>query len=520
MLGKSDIIRSYFAAYRSKDRKVVDRLLADDFRFTSPYDDAIDKASYFAKCWPNSEWIRAHILEKICEDGDEAFVRYECVTHDGKKFRNTECFRFAGERISKVDVYFGATHKDGAFVAEPMRPGGLSRARLGRMHDVMAGHVARGRLPGLVTLIRRRGETHVDAIGTKAVDGSDPMRRDTIFRIASMTKPVTAVAAMILVEEARLRLDDPVDPWLPELADRKVLRAIDSPLDDTVPSRRPITLRDLLTFRLGLGAVMAPPRRYPIQQAMADAGVAPGPNLPSIAPDELMKRFGSLPLLHQPGEKWMYHSGSDILGVLLARVTGQTLETFLRERIFAPLGMNDTAFSVPDAKLDRLASCYQTDTTTGEIALFDDARGGRWSRPAVFEAGGGGLVSTVDDYLAFGLMMLNKGRHAGDRILSRLSVELMTTDQITPEQKAASPFFPGFWDNRGWGFGVSMITRRDDMAAVPGRFGWDGGYGTSWYADPKEDMVAILMTQRLWDSPVGPAVYGDFWTSAYQAIDD
>jgi CubicO group peptidase (beta-lactamase class C family) len=145
---------------------------------------------------------------------------------------------------------------------------------------------------------------------------------------------------------------------------------------------------------------------------------------------------------------------------------------------------------------------------------------GRFARPPVFESGGSGLVSTVDDFLAFGRMMLNKGKYGRKRILSTPSVELMTTDHITPEQKAASNFFPGFWDNRGWGFGMSIITRRDDLAAVPGRYGWDGGYGTSWYSDHKEDLVGILMTQRVWDSPSPPAVYLDFWTSAYQAIDD
>ena len=403
-----------------------------------------------------------------------------------------------------------------------MSGGGLSASRLARMREAMFGHVARGQVPGLVTLVSRRGETHVDAIGLKAAGGGggDPMRRDTIFRVASLTKPVTAAAAMILVEEAKLRLDDPVDRWLPELAGRKVLRAIDGPLDDTVPAKRPITLRDLLTFRLGLGAVMVYPERYPIQKAMAEAGVAPGPMLPSLPPDALMQRFGSLPLLHQPGEKWLYHSGSDILGVLIARVCGGTLEAFLRERIFEPLRMKDTAFSVPASKLDRLATCYQNDPASGRLVVFDEARGGRFTRPPTFESGGGGLVSTVDDYLAFGRMMLNNGKAGSERILSRLSVELMTTDHITPAQKAASEFFPGFWDNRGWGFGLSIVTRRDDVAGVPGRYGWDGGYGTSWYSDPKEDMTAILMTQRVWDSPNAPAVYLDFWTSAYQAIDD
>ncbi len=396
----------------------------------------------------------------------------------------------------------------------------MSNARLGRMHDVMLRHVEKGHVPGLVMLVSRRGAVHVDAIGLQAVDGNSPMRRDTIFRIASLTKPITSAAAMILVEECKLRLDDPVDRWLPELADRKVLRRLDGPLDDTVPAKRPITLRDLLTFRLGHGAIMVFPARYPIQKAMEDAGLAPMPKLPSQPADELMKRFGTLPLLHQPGEKWMYHTGSDILGVLISRVTGQTLETFLSQRIFAPLGMTDTGFSVPEEKLDRLATCYGTDRVTGGLSVFDKAHGGWFSRAPVFQSGGGGLVSTVDDYLTFGQMLLNKGKHGHERILSRLSVELMTTDHITPEQKAVSDFFPGFWNNRGWGFGMSVITRRDDVANVPGRYGWDGGYGTSWYSDPKEDMIGILMTQRVLDSPSPPAVYLDFWTSAYQAIDD
>jgi CubicO group peptidase (beta-lactamase class C family) len=401
-----------------------------------------------------------------------------------------------------------------------MSTGGLSTSRLARMHDVMAGHVERGVVPGIVTLVSRRGEVHVDAIGTKAFGDSDPVWRDTIFRIASVTKPIVAAAAMILVEECALRLDEPVDPWLPELADRRVLRAIDSPLDDTVPATRPITLRDLLTFRLGIGAVMVFPPRYPIQEAMAQAGVAPGPTLPTHAPDELMKRFGSLPLVHQPGERWLYNSGSDILGVLISRVAGTSLEEFLRERIFVPLGMNDTSFGVPAAKLDRLASSYWTNFATGEFEVFDGIDDSRWASPPVFESGAGGLVSTVDDLLAFGQMMLSEGRHGNQRILSRRSIELMTTDHITSEQKAVSGFFPGFWDDHGWGFGVSIVTRRDDLAATPGRYGWDGGYGTSWYVDPEEELVGILMTQRVWDSPSPPGVLLDFWTSAYGAIDD
>jgi CubicO group peptidase (beta-lactamase class C family) len=357
--------------------------------------------------------------------------------------------------------------------------GGLSKARLGRMHEVMAGHVERGGVPGIVTLIERRGEVHVGVIGTLAADGGERMRRDSICRVSSLTKPIVAVAAMILVEECRIGLDEPVDRWLPELADRKVLRSIESPLDDTVPMKRAITLRDLLTFRLGHGVVMVWPARHPIQKAKAEIGLAPGPELPNFPPDELMRRYGSLPLLHQPGERWLYHSGSDILGVLIARVTGQTLGAFLDERILAPLGMKDTGFSVPAAKHDRLTTAYRGDPATGKLAVFDEAKAGRFARPPTFESGAGGLVSTADDYLAFARMMLSHGKHGSLRILSRPSVEPMTTDQITPEQKAASPFVPGFWDGRGWGFGLSVITRRTELGFNPGRFGWDGGYGTS-----------------------------------------
>ena len=397
---------------------------------------------------------------------------------------------------------------------------GLSKARLGRMHDVMAGYVERGEVPGLVTLVSRRGEAHVDAIGTKALGGSDPMRRDTIFRIASMTKPITAVATMILVEECKLRLDEPVDRLLPELAGRRVLRALDGPLHDTVPANRPITARDLLTFRMGFGMVMAPPGTYPIQKAIDEQLLGQGPPAPSTppAPDEWIRRLGTLPLMHQPGERWMYHTGSDVLGVLIARASDQALETFLRERLFEPLGMKDTGFSVLATRIDRLATAYWTNGETGAIELYDEAKGGQWSRPPAFPSGGGGLVSTVDDYLAFGQMMLNKGKHGTARILSRPSVELMTTDHLTPEQKADVGVLLG--DNRGWGFGVSMVTRRDDVAGSVGRFGWDGGLGTSYSSDPQEDMVGILMTQAAWTSPSPPGVYLDFWTSAYQAIDD
>jgi CubicO group peptidase (beta-lactamase class C family) len=267
---------------------------------------------------------------------------------------------------------------------------------------------------------------------------------------------------------------------------------------------------------------MAPPGTYPIQNAVSELLIFQGPPRPQAppAPDEWIRRLGTLPLMHQPGEKWMYNTGSDVLGVLIARASGQPFETFLRERIFEPLGMKDTAFSVPAAKLDRLATSYWTNPATGSLELYDSAEGGQWSRPPAFPSGGGGLISTVDDYLAFGQMMLEQGRHGSERILSRPSVETMSTDHLTPEQKAMSGLVPGYFGSHGWGFGVSVVTRREDIGGSIGRFGWDGGLGTSWYSDPREDMVGILLTQRAWTSPNPPDVCRDFWTLAYRAIDD
>jgi CubicO group peptidase (beta-lactamase class C family) len=394
---------------------------------------------------------------------------------------------------------------------------GLSTARLDRMREVMAGAIERGDVPGLVALVHRRGETHVIALGKLALGGDAPMRRDTLFRIASLTKQITAVAAMTLVEECKLRLDDPVDDLLPELAGRRVLRRIDGPLDDTVPAERPITVRDVMTFRMGIGIVLAPPGTYPIQRALDEVGRVP--DGPEYGPDEWIKRLGTLPLIHQPGTAWMYHTAADVLGMLITRASGRPLDAFLTERVIEPLGMEDTGFHVATEKLDRIAVSYARDPETGVLARRPDPRDGRWDEPPTFPSGGGGpgMLSTADDYLVFCRMLLNKGRYEGGRILSRPSVELMTTDHLTPEQKAGNEIFFG---SGGWGFGVAVDRRRDDLASRPGRFGWAGGLGTTAYTDPAEDLVGILMTQGAMTSPRPPRVFQDFWTSVYAAIDD
>ncbi len=391
---------------------------------------------------------------------------------------------------------------------------GLSKDRLGRLHDVMARHVAAGAAPGLVSVISRRGDAHVDPIGEIASCAGQAARSDTIFRISSMTKPVTGVAAMILLEECVLRLDEPADRLLPELADRRVVRRIDGPVDDTVAAKRPITVRDLLTFRLGFGGYFGP---CPVNEAAAPLQLSVGPPQPSLppAPDEWMRRFSTLPLMFQPGERWLYHTGADVLGVLIARACGQPFDTFLRERIFEPLGMKDTGFSVPAADLDRLATSYVTDPGSGGLRVYDEPDG-QWSRPPAFASGGAGLVSTAADFLAFAGMLLR----GGAPILSRPSVETMTTDHLTPAQKAVSGFFPDDFDARGWGFCVGVVTRRDHPAAPVGQYGWDGGLGTIWRNDPSEQMVTVLLTNAAWTSPRPPDIALDFLTGAYAAIDD
>jgi CubicO group peptidase (beta-lactamase class C family) len=401
-----------------------------------------------------------------------------------------------------------------------MSAAGLSQSRLARLHHVLSGYVERKEMPGLVALVSRHDDVHVEALGTLAFDHPAAMARDTIFRIASITKPITAVAAMILVEECKVRLDESIEPWLPELANRRVLTSLSAQPDDTVRARRAITLRDLLTSRMGFGSVMAMPGTYPIQQLIRDYRIGgDGPMLPSHAPgtDEWLQKLGSLPWMAQPGEQWLYQVSIDVLGVLVARVSGQSLGTFMRERIFDPLGMKDTAFRVPPEKIDRVPAFYFFNRQTNALDFFDDPANSAWQSEPPFESGGGGLVSTIDDYFAFSRMMLNKGRHGREQILSRAAVELMTSDHLTPAQRAEAALF--FGTHSSWGFGMAVDIGRNQIFHTPGRFGWTGGFGTIAYTDPAEGMIGILFTQRMMDSPEPPKVFTDFWTLAYGAIE-
>lgn len=391
----------------------------------------------------------------------------------------------------------------------------LDQTQAAELHAAMTQYVARGDVPGIVTLVAQGDEVYVDAVGMKAVDAKDPMRRDTIFRIASLTKPITAAATLVLVDIGALLLDGSVEPWLPELADRRVLRHIGSALDDTVPAKRAITVRDLLTSTFGFGSVMAMPGTYPIQIPIREGHLGgDGHPSPLLTPgtDEWMRRLGALPLMHQPGERWLYNTSCDVLGVLIARVAGKSFEAFLRECLFDPLGMKDTAFSVPASKLDRLAGIYQFDTNSETLDAFDSAQSSEYSRSPAFESGAGGLVSTADDYHAFLRMLLNKGMCGAERILSSASVAMMTQDQLTLEQKIGADLF--FGNHSSWGFGVGVNVLADWPWSVPGRFGWSGSFGTTAFADPTNDSIGILLTQRLMDSPEPPAVFKDFYTHA------
>jgi CubicO group peptidase (beta-lactamase class C family) len=392
-------------------------------------------------------------------------------------------------------------------------------SRRNRLYDTMAGFVTRGEILSLVMLISQRDSVDAQAIGTLAIDSKTPVLRDTIFRIASMTKPITATATMILVDECKLCLDDPVDRYLPELSNRKVLKRIDSPLDDTVPANRPITARDLLTFTWGFGLLPAPPDCTPILRTANELQIGMGPPQPSHLPppDEWIRRLGSLPLMSQPGDRWRYNTASDVLGVLVARASGKLFESFLRERIFEPLGMKDTGFFLPSAKRNCLPTEYRNNFQTGALEVYDDPATGQWTHPPPFPSGSGGLVSTVDDYLAFSRMMLNKGIFGKQRILSIPAVQTMTTDQLTSAQKSDSGLIANYFDTRG-GFGMSVVTYPACLSEPVGMYGWDGGLGTSWRADPANDLNGILLTQSAWSSASPPKVCIDFWSSVYESI--
>ncbi|WP_295813696.1 serine hydrolase [uncultured Nitratireductor sp.] len=398
----------------------------------------------------------------------------------------------------------------------------LSPQALDTLQSAMETHVADGNIAGATWLIHYDGKDHTGSAGTFEMNGAGaPMARDTIFRVASITKPVTAALAMMLVDEGTLTLDGPVDELLPELADRPVLKRIDGPLDDTVPADGPVTLRHLLTMTFGLGAIMVFPEAYPIQTAMREAGVAPSWVLPKMSADAYMKKLAELPLAAHPGETFFYNNGLDVAGILIERATGQRLGTVMKERLLAPLGMKDTDFFVPAEKQDRLPMQYGPDFANGGTAIiaFGPEQGIDFSSPPPMDSGAGGLVTTVDDYAAFCRMMLNDGAWNGKRYLRAETVAEMTRDQLTPAQKSA-PNAAMFMDDggAGWGLGMSVGLKKTRPWLTPGSFGWNGGYGTTAYTDPQNGLIGIFLSQQMMSSPEPTKTYVDFWTKTHEAI--
>ncbi|MFF7209297.1 serine hydrolase domain-containing protein [Streptomyces sp. NPDC008238] len=377
-----------------------------------------------------------------------------------------------------------------------------------RLREVLQAFVDDGSVPGAVGLVARGDRVEVAAVGTLGVADPAPMARDSLFRIASITKPVVAAAVMMLVDDGLVALSDPVAAWLPELAGPVVVRTPASALDDVVPAAAPITVLDLLTSRAGYGfpADFSLPALAPLCGELLQ-----GPPRPQqvMAPDAWMATLGGIPLLRQPGEAWLYNTCSDIQGVLVARVSGRPLPEFLAERIFGPLGMTDTGFSVPPDGIGRLAGYYRPDPPGG-LELVD-APGGQWSSPPAFPSGASGLVSTVDDWYAFGRMLLAGGTAGGRRLLSEESVRLMTTDHLPPEERGANELF---LEGQGWGFGGSVDVVPLAPWNVPGRYGWIGGTGTAAHIVPATDTVTVLLTQVELTGPAAPATMRAFWAHA------
>lgn len=389
-----------------------------------------------------------------------------------------------------------------------------TRYGLTRLDEIVANHVAAHDVPGAAWLLARHGDVHVGTAGS--IDGSRAVGRDTIFRIASMSKPLTAALTLSLAEECVLRLDDPLARWVPEIADRRVMVHPHGSIDDTVAAARQPTVHDALTFRLGWGMDFESWDSQTLPAAMADAlGLEVGPPRPQQIPasDRFAAVLGRFPLEHDPGERWLYNTGSDVLVIVVERATGARFGDVLRERILGPLGMGDTAFHVPAEAMGRFGPAYLPATWATEPGAVFDPADGEWSVRPAFESGAGGLVSTLDDYAAFAHALLD----GGGAVLSRASVAAMTSDQLhAPDGSLQGG--PDPTGALGWGFGVGVVRRKTHIAESPGTYSWTGGLGTSWANDPQEGLVGILLTNQMFSGPSLPPVHQDFWTGAYAAL--
>lgn len=361
------------------------------------------------------------------------------------------------------------------------------------LQQLLDRHVAAGAAPGVVAIIGTDEDARVVTAGV-AYAGGAPMPADAIMRIQSMTKVISAVATLRLIEGGILGLDQPVDEWLPELADRRVLTRPTAALDDTVAAERPITVRHLLTNTSGYGMVLTD---SPLHQAMIDKGIEAGPEPLALGADEWLRRLGELPLAFQPGKGWRYHHSFGALGILLARATGRPLGEHLAEEIFVPLGMSDTALWVPTDKVDRLPAAYRHGPNG--LVEIEPAAGGFYAGPPPFDIDHGELVSTARDFYRFTRALAD-----GTDLISADHKRLLTSDQVPEQCKSPESFVPGFWDGTGWGFGVAVQT----TGRHAGRYGWAGGLGTDFFVDP-DGTVGVLLTQVEMGGQLWPLI-GDF----------
>jgi len=379
-------------------------------------------------------------------------------------------------------------------------PSGFNPAGLAQIAPALQGLIDQGALSGVVTLIWRKGEVvQVNALGKRDIAAGLPMERDTLFRIASMTKPVTSIAVMQLLEEGKLKLDDPVTKWIPELSNMQVLKSPTGPVDDVEPAKRDITVEDLLTHRSGLayGFTSQGPIAYAHEDKLGSALVNP------MTPDQWLKALGELPLSYQPGDRFHYSHATDVLGFLVARIEGKPLGQVLKARIFDPLGMKDTAFWIPPEKRGRLAKLYQAPPEGGPLK---DVSLPQTDAPPAFEGGGGGLISSADDYLKFARMMLGKGEVDGVRLVKPETIDMMLANRLSDEQRGHGFLGMPFWLSQGFGLGVSTIMdaqKHEWMGAgAAGSFGWPGAFGTWWQADPANDTILMFLIQD--SMPLGP----------------
>lgn len=372
-----------------------------------------------------------------------------------------------------------------------------------RIWETRDAHVESGRIAGYVAAVRIGGRTEVRAGGRIALDPhSPPMREDTLFRIASVTKPIGGALTLSLVEDGVLGLDDPIERWLPEAAQPRVLVAPDAPLDETTDADRPITVRHLLTMTAGWGAVMEP---TPLQAAMRERGVYPSSKIPQMSGDEFVARVADLPLAFQPGEGWLYDTPLDVLGVLLARAAGKPLSALIAERITGPLGLTSTGFGTRE--VDRLATAY-TPRDDGRLEVLDPPDG-QFAGPPPFEELSSGLVSSAPEVLRFYCAMAD----GGAPVISAESLRRMTADALTDEQRRAAQ--PVLGPGESWGMGTGVDAEAAQPWMVPGRWGWTGGSGTTAYVDPVRGTVCVLLTQREMTGPQDG--FDDFWTAVAEA---